>query len=101
MTTGSVEGKADSDVKEEEEGETEPLADKEVEVLGRIEETDQPMEYIICFAKAVELYQQKNRSCFRCRSPDHLMWDCTKDLNTKDGMAKKGGWAPQKSAVAQ
>ena len=41
---------------------------------------------------------------------DHLMRDCLEDinkstwkvdLNTKEGMAKKGGWASQKSAAAQ
>ena len=88
----------------------EPSADKEVEVSGRAEETDQPMEYIICFAKAVKLYQQKNRSCFLSGSPNHLMRDCPKDiskaaqkadLNTKEGTAKKGGWTPHKSAVTQ
>ena len=78
--------------------------------MGRAEGTDQPMEYIICFTKVVKLYQQKNRSCFWCGSPDHLMWDCLKDisksaqkvdLNTKEGIAKKGGQAHQKPAVAQ
>ena len=89
------------------EGETEPLADKEVEALGRVEEPDQPMECIICFTKVVRLYQQKNRSCFRCGSPNHCMRDHPKDiskaawkadLNTNEGMAKKGDQAPQKSA---
>ena len=86
------------------------MADKEVEALGGVEETDQPMEYIVHFAKVVKPYQQKNRSCLGCGSPDHLMWNCPKDiiksawkvdLNTKERMAKKGNWAPQKSAVAQ
>ena len=92
------------------EGDTEPSANEEVEALGRTEETDQPMKYIICFAKAVELHQQKNRSCFRCGSPNHLMQDCPKDmsksawkadLNNKGGTAKKGGGTPQKPVAAQ
>ena len=110
VTIGSVKHGADSGAKGGEEGETEPLADEEVKALGRMEETGQPMEYIVCFAKAVKLYQQKKRSCFRCRGPNHLMWDCPKDIsksawevdiNTKEGIEKKGGLAPQKSAVTQ
>ena len=110
MTAGSVQGEADSAAKQEEEGEMEPSADEEVKASGKAEETDQPMEYIICFTKAVKLYQQKNRSCFGCKSPDHLVRDCPKDiskaaykadLNTQEGTAKKGGWATQKSAVTQ
>ena len=110
VTIESVKGKADSSTKQKEEGEMEPSADEEFKVLGRAEETDQPMEYIIHFTKAVDLYLQKNRSCFSCGSPNHLMRDCPKDIsknvwkadfNTKEGMAKNGDWAPQKSAVAQ
>ena len=87
----------------------EPLADEEVKASGRMGGTHQPMEYIMHFAKAVELYQWKNRSCFGCGSPNHLMWDCPKDisksawkvdLNTKEGMAKKEGQTPQKPATA-
>ena len=45
-----------------------------------------------------------------CSSPDYLMRDCLKDLsktaqkvtlNTKEGMTKKEGWAPQKPVVTQ
>ena len=63
------------------------------------------MEYIVHFAKAVKLYQQKNKNCFGCGSPDHFVQDCPKDiskvaqkadLNTEGGMAKKGGQSPQK-----
>ena len=99
----------DSSVKQEG-GEMEPSADEDVGVSGRAGEMDQSIEYIICFAKVVELYQKKNRNCFGCGSPDHLIQDCTKDisksaqkvyLNTKEGMAKKGGQAPQKPAAAQ
>ena len=86
------------------------LADDEVEVSGGAGGTGELKEYIICFTKTVKLYQQKNRSCFGYRIPDHLMWDCPKDisksaekadLNIKEGMAKKGGQAPQKPAVTQ
>ena len=75
VTVGNVEGEADSSAKQEGYGETEPLADEEVKLSDKAEGIDQPMEHIICFAKVVELYQQKNRSCFGCGSPDHLMWD--------------------------
>ena len=60
------------------------------------------------FANVVKLSQTKNQNCFRCGSPDHLMKDCLKDLsktsqkaslNVKEGMTKKGSWAPQKSVV--
>ena len=75
-----------------------------------MEGTDQPMEYIICFAKVFKLYQLKNRSCFGCGGSYCLVWDSLKDiskfaqkvdLNTKEGVEKKGGQAPQKPAVAQ
>ena len=59
VTIGSVEGKADSGVQQEEEGETEPSADKEVIASCGDEEIDQPMEYIIHIAKVIELCQQK------------------------------------------
>ena len=73
--------KQDSSEMGEGEGKMEPSTDKEARALGRVGGTDQPMEYIISFAKVVKLYQQKNRSCFRFRSPDHLMWDCPKDIS--------------------
>ena len=88
----------------------EPLADDKVKASGRVEGTDQPMEYIICFAKVVKLYQQKTEVVLGAGVPDHLMWDCLKDfsksaqkadLNTKEETAKKGGWTPQKPAVTQ
>ena len=85
-------------------------AGEEVEASSRVGETDQSIEYIIHFTKAVELYQKKNRNCIGCNSPDHLIWACPKDLsqsaqkadlNMKKGMAKKGGWAPQKPVATQ
>ena len=66
---------------------------------------DQSVGYIAHFANAVELYQRKNQNCFGCGSPDHLVKDGSKDLrktaqkaslNAKEGMMKKGDWAPQK-----
>ena len=110
MTIGNDKGEADSGVKQEREGETKPLAGEEVEASGAVGGIEQPIEYIIHITKAVKLYQQKNRSCFGCRSPDHLMWDCPKDiskstwkvnLNANEAMAKKGGWDPQKLVTAQ
>ena len=44
--------------------------------------TDQPMKYIVHFAKVVELYQQKNRS-FECRSHGYIVQDCLKDISKK------------------
>ena len=63
----------DPDVTQEEEEETEPSADEEVEALGKVKEVDQSLEYITHFGKAVYLYQKKNKNCFGCRSPDHLI----------------------------
>ena len=72
----------------------EPSADEDLEASGGVEETDQTIKYIICFAKAVELYQ-KRKNCFGCGRSDHLIKDFLKDvsesswkvyLNTKEGM---------------
>ena len=85
-TIWNAEGEAHSGVKQEGEGETEPSADEEVEASGRVEGTDQPMEYIICFAKAVELYPQKNQSLQTFQktpflNPDPLtQWSGSKDI---------------------
>ena len=43
--------------------------------------------------------------CFQCGSADHLIHNCLKDsdgatcvpLNSKEGTAMKGGWAPQRN----
>ena len=102
MTIGNDEAEEDSSVKQEEEGEMELSAneDEDVEASGGIGETDQPVEYIIHFAKVVELYQKKKRNCFGCGSYDHLIQYCLKDvskyawkvyLNMKQGTAKMGG----------
>ena len=109
-TIGNKEGERDSSAKQEGEGEMEPSADKEVKASGG---TDQTIEYIIHLIY-YSLHQgiqtiptEKNRSCFGCWSPNYLMWDCPKDiskcaqrvdLNTKEGMAKKGGWAIQQTS---
>ena len=60
-------------MKLEGEGEMEPSADKDVEVLGGVGETDQSIKYIVHFAKAVEIYQKKSKNCFGCGSPDNLV----------------------------
>ena len=57
VTVGNEEVEADSGAKQEGEGETEPSADEKVEASGRAGGTDQPMEYIVPLAKAVQLYQ--------------------------------------------
>ena len=110
MAIGSNEAEENSIAKQEGGGEIASLADEEAKTSGRVAGTTQTVEYIICFGKAGKLYQQKNRSCFGHRSPDHLMRDCLKDiskraqkadLNTKEGKEKKGGLAPQKSTVTQ
>ena len=81
MTIGSDEVEENSSVKQEGDGETVSSADKEVETSGRVGGMDQPVEYIIHFTKAAQLYQQKNRSCFGCESPYHVMRDCPKDIS--------------------
>ena len=109
-TIGNDEGEADSSARQGGEWETEPSTDEEVKMPGGAGGTDLPIVYIVYFVKAVKLYQQKIRSYFRCRSPNHLMLDCLKDIsksawkadfNTKEGMAKKGGWAPQNPAATE
>ena len=80
-TIVSNEAEENSSVKKEGDGETESSADEEAETSGGVGGMDQPMKYIIHFAKAVKLCQHKNRSCFGCGSPDHLMWDCPKDIS--------------------
>ena len=73
MTVGNAKGEADSGAKQEREGEIQPSADEEVKSSGRAEGIDQPMGYIIHFAKVVKLYQKKKRSYFGWGSHDHLM----------------------------
>ena len=81
VTIRNYEAKENSSVKEEGEGEIDPSADEDVKVSSREEETDQTIEYIVDFGKVVELYQKKNKSCFGCGSPDHLIWNCSKDIS--------------------
>ena len=90
--------------------EAESLAEEDTETLKGVRGADKSVGYVICFANVVKLYQRKIQNYFRCGSPDHLMRDCPKDLskttqkvslNVKEGMAKKGGWTPQKPVVAQ
>ena len=97
-------------MKSEGEGEAESSAGEDIETSSRVGGVDQSVWYIISVANAAELYQKKNWNCFGCGSSDHLMRDCSKDLsktawkvclNAKEGMAKKGGWAPQKPVTTQ
>ena len=99
----------DSDAKPEQEEEVESSAE-DPEASGGLCGADQLISYTIHFAYIVELYQKKTQNCFGCGSPDHLIRDCPKDvgkiakkvsLNAKEGMTKKGGWAPQKLSVTQ
>ena len=110
MTIGNDEAEKDPAANPDGEGETVSSAGEEVEASSRAGETDQSIEYIIHFTKAIELYQKQNRNCFGGSSPDHLRCDCPKDLslsaqkadlNMKEGMAKKGGQTSQKSVAAQ
>ena len=110
MTLGNDEAGKDSGAKPEGEGETELSAGKEVEAPSRGGETDLSVEYIIPFAKAVELYQKKNRNCLGCGSSDHLVQNWPKDLsrsalkvdlNTKEGMAKNKPVAAQQASLGK
>ena len=89
---------------------TEPSDHEEVEALGKLKETDQSIEYITHFANVVKLYQRKNKNCFRCKSPGHIVQDFLMDvsrptgkvyLNTRERTAKKGGWAPHNLAATK
>ena len=62
------------------EEEAEPSADEGVEASGEVDEGDECIKYIACCAKVVELCQKKNKNCFGCGSPDHLIWDCQRML---------------------
>ena len=73
MVVGNDEAGKDPDANPDGEGETGSSAGKEVEASSRAGETDQSIEYIVHFTKAIELYQKKNRNCFGCSSPDHLI----------------------------
>ena len=106
----SLGGEEDSSVKPEREEEAESSDEEDDKPLSGTNGADQLVRYIFHFANAVELCQRKNWNCFGCGSPDHLIRDCPKDLskttqkaslNAKEGMEKKGGWAPQTPVVAQ
>ena len=106
----SIGAAEDLSVKPEGEEEAESSDGEDPETSSGTGGADQPVNYIVHFTNAVKLYQKKNWNCFGCGSPDHLMRDCLKDLsktsqrvslNAKEGMAKKGGQAPQKPVVAQ
>ena len=81
----------------------------DIDILNEVGEADQLISYIIWFANAVQLYQNKNWNCFRCNSPDHLVKDCPKDLGKftrkefkcERGDNKVGKPEPQKPVAAQ
>ena len=109
VTIGNDEGEADSGAKQEGEGETEPLADEEVEVSGRASGIDRLWSISFTLPRQ-SIYTNRKKVCFWCGSPDHLRWDCPTDisksawkadLNAKERMTKKGGQAPQKPAATQ
>ena len=64
VTVRKDKAEEDPEKKPEGEGETEPPADKDVEVSGGMGQTDQFIEYIVHFAKVIKLYQKENRNCF-------------------------------------
>ena len=111
MSTGNAEGEADSGAKQEGEEENRTLwltrrskhwvAWKEQISLWSISFT---------LPRWLKFTNRKIESCFGFGSPHHHVQDCPKDisksaqkadLNTKEGTAKKGDWAPQKPAVTQ
>ena len=73
VNIGNDTAEEDPGVEQEGEDDTEHSADKEVEVLDKVKEAAQSIEYIAHFAKAVELYQKKNKNCFVCGSPNHFI----------------------------
>ena len=59
MTVRKDEAEEDPGEKPEGEGETMLLADEDVEVLGRIGETDQSIKYIVHFTKSQIVSKEK------------------------------------------
>ena len=59
-------------------------------------------EFMVCLARAVKDAQADEKCCYHCSSPEHFIHDCPliktlrekKQLNAKEGMAKKGAWTP-------
>ena len=41
--------------------------------MGEVKEADQSVKNITGFAKLVELYQKKDKNCFRCQGLDHFI----------------------------
>ena len=77
-TAGNGEAGKDSGVKPEREEETESSAGEEAQATSRAGEEDQSIAYMFHFPKAIELHQKKNRNCFGCSSPGHLIHNCPK-----------------------
>ena len=55
-------------------------AEEDAGMTGEIGDGNPLLGYIVQFADAVELYQEKNCNCFRFGSPNHLVKDCPKEL---------------------
>ena len=93
------------------------LAHLEEEDIGGDEdqESDDPRgiegcteECMVCLARAVKDTQVDEKCCYHCSSPEHFICDCPlvktlrekKQLNAKEGMAKKGACTPLATACA-
>ena len=107
MTVGNGKAGKDSGAKPEGKEERESSAGKEVEASSGAGGTDQSVEFIIHFAKVVELYEKKNKTVLGAVALITSYMTAQKtlaqkvNLNTKEGMAKKEGWTPQKSVATQ
>ena len=74
------EAEKDSGPKPNGEKEAKSSAEEDTGLPDEVSDVDPSLGYIAQFTNALELYQKKNCSCFRCGSPDHLVKDCPKDL---------------------
>ena len=106
-TIGNAEGEADSGMKQEE---MEPLADEQVKAF-RWSRRNRSAYGVYCLLhQGSQTILTEKQKLFQVQEswPPHvglpkrhqqITWKA--DLNTKEGMAKKGGQATQKSATAQ
>ena len=96
-TIGNDVAEEDPGVEQEVEEEMEPSAGEEVEALGEVEDADQCWVHCSLYWSGWNNHK-KNKNCFGCGGPNHLIWDCLNDisksaqkvyLNTKERMAKR------------
>ena len=74
--------------------------DQESDDPGGIEGVTE--EFMVCLARAVKDAQVDEKHCYHCSSLEHFIHDCPliktsrekKQLNAKEGMAKKGAQTP-------